>query len=328
MLLEFTNKGIYCSKANFYIDPSASVEFALVTHAHSDHARKGSQNYLAHKHTAAVLKLRLGKKSVIQEVEYGQEINLNGIKVTFYPSGHVIGSAQIKVDDGKEVWVVAGDYKLEPDGITSQFEHIKCTHFVTESTFAKPNFNWQPQTEIFTDMNNWWTRNSSKGVTSVITAYSLGKSQRLLKNIDHNIGKIVVHESISEINNVFKTLGFDLPKTYLFNEVTKEDLKNALVITPSFSNLNNLNDKLEGYVMANASGWMQVPWYVSKSLDKGFVISDHADWKDLLKAIKETEAQNIYVVHGYTTYFAKYLNSIGLNARAITNKKLDQLSLI
>ena len=328
MLLEFTQKGIYCEKGNFYIDPSAAVDYALVTHAHSDHARRGSKNYLAHKHTAPVLKLRLGKRSMVQEVEYGQEINIKGIKVTFYPSGHVIGSAQIKVDDGNEVWVVAGDYKLESDNITQQFEHIKCTHFVTESTFAKPNFSWKAQTEIFTEMNDWWARNSSKGVTSVMSAYSLGKSQRILKNIDSSIGKIVVHDSIDETNDIFRKLGFNLPKTYLFSEVSRHDLKNALVITPSFSNLNKFEDKLEGYVMANASGWMQVPWYVSKSLDKGFVISDHADWNGLIKAVKETHAQNIFVVHGFTTYFAKHLNTLGLNAMSITDKKLDQLVLL
>lgn len=328
MLLEFTTRGIYCSKGNFYIDPSAKVDYALVTHAHSDHARKGSKNYLAHKHTAAILKLRLGEKTNVQSIEYGKELNINGVKVTFFPSGHVVGSAQIRVSDGLETWVVSGDYKLEPDGITQQFEHIECTHFVTESTFAKPNFSWQPQSEIFNQINSWWANNSSKGVTSVISAYSLGKSQRLLKNIDSSIAKIVVHSSIDETNKIISQLGIELPKTYTFDQITKEDLKNALVITPSFSNLKSLETKLDGYVMANASGWMQLKWYVSKSLDKAFVISDHADWNGLLKAIKESKAENIYVNHGFTTYFAKYLNSIGYNAMSITDNKLDQLKLM
>jgi len=141
------------------------------------------------------------------------------------------------------------------------------------------------------------------------------------------MAKIIFHESIAETNKVFKDLGVKLPKTFLYDQISKEDLRNALVITPSFGNLKNFGNKLDGYVMANASGWMQLPWYVSKSLDKGFVISDHADWNGLIKAVKATEAENIFVVHGYTTYFAKYLNSIGLNARAITDKKLDQLTL-
>jgi len=328
MLLEFTTKGIFCEKGNFYIDPTGRVDYALVTHAHSDHAKKGSKHYLAHKHTVAILKLRLGAKIIAQGVEYGENVNINGVKVTFYPSGHVIGSAQIRVTDGFETWVVAGDYKLEPDGITTQFEHIECTHFVTESTFAKPNFEWKPQVEVFDQINNWWQNNSLKNVTSVISAYSLGKSQRLLKNINSSIGKIVIHNSIDETNKIFKELGFVLPKTFLFDEISSEDLKNALVITPSFSTLNQLEDKLEGYVTANASGWMQMPWYMSKSLDRGFIISDHADWNGLMTAVKETKAQNIFVVHGYTTYFAKYLNSLGYNAMAVTEKKLDQLKLI
>lgn len=328
MLLEFTKKGIYCEKGNFYIDPTSRVDYALVTHAHSDHARKGSKHYLAHKNTSAILKFRLGANIIVQEVEYGQDVNINGIKVTFFPSGHVIGSSQIRVSDGKEAWVVAGDYKLEHDGITTQFEHIECTHFVTESTFAKPNFSWEPQSVVFEQINNWWENNSLKGVTSVISAYSLGKSQRLLKNIKSSIGKIVVHDSIAETNSIIKSLGFDLPNTFLFSEISAEDLKGALVITPSFSTLNQIGDKLEGYVTANASGWMQVPWFMSKSLDRGFIISDHADWNGLITAVKESKAENIYVVHGFTTYFAKHLNSIGFNAMAITDKRLDQLRLI
>lgn len=328
MLLEFTKKGIFCEKGNFYIDPTSGVDYALVTHAHSDHARRGSKNYLAHKHTAAILKLRLGSKINVQEIEYGVDININGVIVTFFPSGHLIGAAQIRVRDGQEVWVVSGDYKLENDNISGQFEHIECTHFITESTFAKPNFEWKPQEDIFNEINSWWNNNSSKGVTSVISAYSLGKSQRMLKNINNSIGKIVVHDSIEETNNMFGQMGFELPKTYSFDEITANDLKSALIITPTFSTLNQLGDKLDGYVTANASGWMQVPWYMSKSLDRGFVISDHADWRGLIKAVEATKAQNIYTVHGFTTYFAKHLNSFGLNAIAVKEKNLDQLQLI
>lgn len=328
MLLEFTSKGIYCEKGNFYIDPSVGVEYALVTHAHSDHARRGSKHYLAHKYTAEILKLRLSKKIVIQSLDYGKEIDIKGVKVTFFPSGHVIGSAQIRVSYANEVWIVAGDYKLEADNISDQFEHIKCTHFVTESTFAKPEYSWNPQDIVMNEINNWWQRNSNSSVTSVISAYSLGKSQRLLKNIDSSIGKIVVHDSIDETNSIFRNLGFKLPITYKFDEITKEELKNALVITPSFSTLKNLGNKLDGYVMAGASGWMQNPWFIPKSLDKGFVISDHADWNGLVKAVKETEAENIFVVHGFTTYFAKFLNSQGYNAFSVVPKKLDQLTLL
>lgn len=327
MLLEFTTKGIYCPKGNFYIDPSVGVDFALITHGHSDHARRGSKKYLAHIDTVEILKLRLGKKINIEGIDYKHEIKINDVNVTFFPSGHIIGASQIRVSDSNETWVVTGDYKLEDDGISKPFEHVECTHFVTESTFAKPNFQWKPQQEVFREMNDWWKENSLKGITSVISAYSLGKSQRILKNIDSNIGKIIVHSTIKETNEVVKKLGYKLPITYSYDEVNSADLKSALIITPSFSTLKELEDKNPTYSFAQASGWMQVRWYRSNNIDKGFIISDHADWNGLITAIKRSKAENIFVMHGYTTYFAKYLNSIGFNARAIKPKTLNQLEL-
>lgn len=328
MLIEFTLKGIYCPIGGFFIDPTSKVDYALITHAHSDHLKKGSTKYLAHKYTASLIKLRVGKDANVQSIEYGQELTINGVKISFHPSGHVIGSAQIRLEYKGEVWVISGDYKIENDGISGEFEHIKCTHFVTESTFARPEFEWLPQEKIVEDINSWWRGNSEKGVTSLVSAYSLGKSQRLIYNLNKSIGKIVVHDSIKETNDILIDAGIKLDRTFSFNEVDKEDLKNALVITPSFKSLQLLEDKLEGYVTAQASGWMHYPWFRPKSIDRAFVISDHADFKSLIKAVKKSGAENIYTMHGYSAFFAKYLNSIGYNAYAVKISKADQLALM
>ena len=177
-MLSFTEKGIYCLKGDFFIDPWKPVSRAVITHAHSDHARPGSENYLCHRLTKPLLQLRLGDNPY-QTVEWGETVFINRIRVSLHPAGHIIGSSQIRIEDGGEIWVVSGDYKTENDGLSGPFESIRCHYFVTESTFGLPVYKWRPQEDIFY-IQNWILKNQEAGKNSVLIAYSLGKAQRLL----------------------------------------------------------------------------------------------------------------------------------------------------
>ncbi len=317
-LIEFTNKGVYCSRANVYIDPSRKVKNAIITHGHSDHARPGHENYLCVDASAPILKHRLGKIG-LEFIPYSKVIKINGVSVSFHPAGHVVGSAQIRLEYKGEVAVVSGDYKLENDGISEAYEVVKCNTFVTESTFALPIYQWQPQEKIYHEINDWWLKNNRDGKTSLISAYSLGKAQRLLANIDESIGKIFCHEAISKMNKVLIENGVMLPETYSLNQNTSpKETEGALILGPPSALGNSWNKFIGKIEIAAASGWNQLRTRrKSKALDKAFVLSDHADWSGLNKAVKDSEAENVYVTHGYSEVFSKYLCEQGLNATAV-----------
>ncbi len=318
-LLEVTEYGIYCEKGDFFIDPWKPVNKALITHAHADHARWGSQKYLAHHDSLPVLRLRLGENIKVQGIEYGKELTINGIKVTFYPAGHILGSAQIKVSGNNETWVVSGDYKLEDDGISAPFEPVKCTHFITESTFGLPVYQWEKQEKIFEDLNQWWQSNQQVGKTSVLFAYSLGKAQRLINGLDPKLGKVFLHGAVwNIIKACHEQYNFKIPLFPVTRETAKQDFKNQLVVAPPSALGSPWMRKFQPYTTGIASGWMAVRGQKRRrAVDKGFVMSDHADWNGLLSAVKATEAENIYVTHGYTHIFSRYLSELGYNAHVL-----------
>ena len=196
-LIDFTNKGLYCSAGDFYIDPWQPVNRAIITHAHSDHARWGSYHYLCHTASLSLLKLRLGDVR-IEAVGWNDPLNINGVKISLHPAGHIIGSSQIRIEYNNEVWVVSGDYKTEDDGLSGSFEPVKCNVFISESTFGLPIYKWKPQQEIFQNIQEWISINKEAGKTSVLIAYSLGKAQRVMqciKDIDtNNDGFPTVHD--------------------------------------------------------------------------------------------------------------------------------------
>ncbi len=317
-LLEFTERGIYCQRAGIFIDPSQGVPKALITHAHSDHARVGCQHYLCTRLTAPLLRQRLGIHQNIQAVEFGESTLINGVKFSFHPAGHVIGSAQIRAEFDGEVWVVSGDYKIEPDHITEEFEIVRCHTFVTESTFGLPVFQWPKQTLVFEDINAWWETNSKKGLTSVISAYSLGKAQRIIQNVDHSIGPVFCHGAVELTNEVLRNAGIPLKSTTLLpDNANKQTLRSALVIAPGSALSSPWMRRFKEYATATASGWMilrgRKNWY---HVDRGFVLSDHADWKALNTTIAATGCEHVIVTHGYSDIFARWLQEKGYRAQA------------
>lgn len=319
-LLHFTKKGIYCPQADVYIDPWSSVDKAIITHAHSDHARPGSNYYLAHKKSVPILKHRLGKDINVNGIEYNESIEINGVKISLHPAGHIPGSAQIRLEYKGEVAVVSGDYKLEDDCLTEAFEPVKCNTFVSESTFGLPVYNWKKQSEIFDDINNWWRQNKENGKASVICGYSLGKAQRILFNVDKSIGRIFGHGAVTIINEAMNNEQLNLPVIEKADaSFTKKDFEGSLIIAPPSVIGNPWLRKFEPYSLGYASGWMNIRGAKRRQgIDIGFALSDHADWNELNKAVKETDAEKIYVTHGYTAVFVKWLCEQGYDAEELS----------
>lgn len=324
-LIEFSEKGLYCPAGKFYIDPWKPVDKAVITHAHSDHARNGSASYLSHPYTTAILKARLGPNNY-QSIDWEKMININGVKVSLHPAGHIIGSSQIRVEYNNEVWVASGDYKTSDDGISGAFEPVQCDAFITESTFALPIYKWQPQKNIYNDIQQWIKENQAQQVSSVLIAYSLGKAQRLLKPLSEVTDKILVHGAVYNMHIALTNAGIQLPEVELITAQTpKEKLKGCVVIAPSGAESSPWINRFKPYEVGICSGWMQVRGNTRRSnADKGFVLSDHADWNGLLSAIRSTGAQKVFSTHGFQAQLSRYLNENGIDAKEVKTEYGDE----
>ncbi len=320
LLLTFTDKGIYCAQADCYIDPWRSVNKALITHAHSDHAKYGNVQYISVRSGIPILKYRLGSFINIQGYEYNERFNINGVKFSFHPAGHIIGSAQIRMEYKGEVWVVSGDYKLEDDGISSPFEPVKCHTFITESTFGLPSFKWKPQEMIFDEINHWWKKNADTGKVSVIAAYSLGKAQRIIQNLDTSIGKLFTHGAIENTHDVLRNQGVRLiTGLKVESTYTSDHFVGSIVLAPPSALGSAWTKKFGECEEAIVSGWMAIRGIRRRrNAERGFVLSDHADWDGLNDAIKQTGAERIFVTHGYSELFARYLREQGYDADVVS----------
>ena len=321
-LLENTAAGIYCAKADVYIDPWLPVPKAIITHAHSDHARSGHQWYLSTNSSREILKLRLGADINLETAAYHEPKTINGVKFSFHPAGHIIGSAQVRVEYKGEVWVVSGDYKTEEDHISEPFEIVPCHAFISESTFALPVFRWKPQAEIFGEINRWWAKNASDGITTILGCYSLGKAQRILKNVDQRIGRVFTHGAIANSNDALIANGIALPPfSRITPETSKSDFRGALVLAPPAALSSPWARKFKPYSSGIASGWMNLRGAKRRrAVDRGFILSDHADWNQLNAVVKATGAQQVYLTHGYTAAFSKWLNESGIAAKEIMTR--------
>lgn len=314
-LIEFTDKGLFCRQGNFYVDPWRPVDKAVITHAHSDHARSGSGSYLCHTHTKPLLQLRLGNH-YYQSLEWNDAVFIDGVKVSLHPAGHIIGSSQIRIEYNGEVWVVSGDYKLEDDGLSGVFEPVTCHTFISESTFGLPIYHWKPQQQIFESVINWIAKNKENGKTSILIAYSLGKAQRLLHGLKETTETIFVHGAIWNIQQALLNAGWSLPQVQrLTPETPKELYKGGIVIAPPGAEGSPWMKKFYPYAVGVCSGWMQVRGNSRRrNADAGFALSDHADWESLLKAVKATKAEKVFVTHGFQAAFSRYLQEMGIEA--------------
>jgi putative mRNA 3-end processing factor len=322
-------EGLYCTAGDFFIDPWRPVDRAVITHAHADHARTGHGHYLAHTKAQGVMRSRLGAIQM-QALEYGEEVMHRGVKISLHPAGHVLGSAQVRVAHGGQVWVASGDYKIAPDPTCAAFEPVRCDTFITESTFGLPIYRWESDSQVFAQINAWWAANAAVGKASVLCCYSFGKAQRILSGVDAGIGPIIAHGAVEPLNKAYREAGVALPETRTVSEIThKDDFKRCLVLCPP-SVRGGLGGtpwikRFEPYSDAFASGWMLLRGARRRGgYDRGFVLSDHADWPGLHSAIAATGAKRVIVTHGSVPVMVRYLQERGLQAESFQTEYGDE----
>ena len=307
-------EGLYCPPGDFFIDPWQPVAHALVTHAHGDHLRMGHGRYLTAEAGRHVVTARVGPVD-LQTLSYGEALTHNGVTISFHPAGHVLGSAQIRLEHGGQVWVVSGDYKTGPDATCAPFEPVRCDVFVTESTFGLPVFRWAPQQDVFGGINDWWRQNAAAGRASIVYAYSFGKAQRVLSGLDPEVGPIVVHGAVATMDAAYRQSGVALPPTRSVLETSAEDLRRSLVVAPPSAQGSAWTKRFGDHSDAFASGWMLLRGARRRrNVDRGFILSDHADWPGLLEAIAATGAPRVIVTHGYVDPLVRYLRESGLES--------------
>lgn len=317
-------EGLYCVPGDFYIDPWRPVARAVITHAHSDHARQGHGHYLTAQPGADILRARLGAIAV-DGLAYGATVEHNGVRISLHPAGHVLGSAQVRMEYRGEVWVASGDYKVEADATCTPFEPVRCHTFITESTFGLPIYRWAPQQEVFADINAWWARNAAQGRASILLGYAFGKAQRMLSGLDASLGPIVCHGAVEALNRVYRAGGVALPDTRMVSDVARDALRGAIVLAPPSAAGSPWIRRFGDYSDAFASGWMLVRGARRRrGVDRGFVLSDHADWPGLMAAIQATGAQRVIVTHGSVPVMVRWLRQNGYDAGAFETEYGDE----
>jgi putative mRNA 3-end processing factor len=317
--------GLYCPVGDFYIDPWQPVPRAVITHAHADHASGGHGAYLASALSAGVLRARLGDDIALQGVAYGEAVDINGVRVSLHPAGHVLGSSQVRIEHRGRVWVASGDYFVsgiehDVNATCAPFEPVRCDCFITESTFGLPIYQWRAQAAVLQEINAWWQANAGAGRASLLLGYSFGKSQRLLAGLDASIGPIAAHGAVENINVAYRAAGVGLAPTVRIDTLARADLKRAIVLAPPSAHgsawARRLGDDASD---AFASGWMRLRGARRRQgVDRGFVLSDHADWPGLQRAIRATGAERVIVTHGYDAVMVRWLTQQGLQAQAFT----------
>jgi putative mRNA 3-end processing factor len=345
-LIVLSARGLYCEAGDFYIDPWKPVPVALITHAHGDHAHSGSQAYWAQEDCLPILRLRLGREIDVRGFPYGETIVRNGIKISFHPAGHILGSSQIRVERGegasREVWVFTGDYKRDPDPSCKPFEVVECDTLITEATFALPIYHWKPGNLVAEEILTWWKQNKERGWNSILCCYALGKTQRILAELANLIDQPVhLHGSMKNLVQIYRDAGIKMCDTRpAIQDVSKagnkEKLKGALIIAPPSASGSTWTRRFEPYEVGFASGWMQVRGNRRrKAYDRGFVVSDHADWNSLLRTIEDSKAKRVIATHGSSEVLARYVNErMGLQGEVFQTEfdagsdDVENLSLI
>lgn len=322
-LLRITERGLYCEAGDFYIDPWAQVGRAVITHAHGDHAKWGSSSYLCSTESYGVLRTRLGANAAIQPAAYGEAIDINGVRVSLHPAGHILGSAQIRVAHRGEVWVASGDYKTDPDPTCTPFELVRCHTFITESTFGLPIYRWCPEWQVFDEIRAWWQANKDAGRTSVLFGYALGKAQRLLAGLaDAEIGPVYTHGAVERLNADYRAAGVRLAATTYAGSMPKgHDFSGSMVVAPPSAAGSTWLRRFGNVSTGFASGWMRIRGARRRrALDRGFVLSDHVDWPSLLSAVEGTGADCVWVTHGTREPLVRWLTERGVEARAMASQ--------
>lgn len=318
-LIRCTAVGLYCPLGDFHIDPTSRAPRAVITHAHADHARHGTRLMFTARDGAALLRARLRRGVDIRALDYGKQLRLGGVTVSLHPAGHVLGSAQIRIEADGEVVVVAGDYKLCADPTCRPFEPVRCDTFVTEATFAEPRFRWPDPAVVQREINDWWRQNHAQRRTSVIFAYAFGKAQRVLAGLDPAIGPILVEREIASLLPFYEAAGVALPPARVADAETVGTTRGrAVIIAPRAAARATWFKHIPRRVTAVVSGWMadtEPPCSGKRrDADRGFPLSDHADWPGILRAIELSGARHVAIHHGDGETLRRHLQDSGIDA--------------
>lgn len=329
MLIRLTSAGLYCEAGDFYIDPWRPVARAVITHAHADHARSGSDDYYASASSLPILQKRLGHQARVNSLEYGQRIEFGQTSVSLHPAGHILGSAQVRVEHDGEVWVASGDYKRDADPSCEAFEVVPCDTFITEATFALPVYRWPPASLVARQVFEWWQENKRAGRASVLFCYALGKAQRLLAELTaYTQETVLLHGAVTGLTDIYREAGVAMLPTepaVLEADRKKRNYAGELIIAPPGANGTTWMRRFGQCGTGFCSGWMQIRGNRRRrGYDRGFVISDHADWPSLVTTIKQTGAARVLATHGQSDVLVRYLNERGFNAAALQTSFGDE----
>jgi putative mRNA 3-end processing factor len=316
-MLTETSAGLYCEAGDFYLDPWQGVPRALITHAHGDHARSGSAAYLCATECAPLLRRRFGNDATIESLAYGQPVTLGRVRVSFHPAGHILGSAQIRIEGPEGIWVLSGDYKRTSDPTCQPFEPVPCETFITESTFGLPIYQWDATDVVIAEMLDWWELNRARNLTSVVFCYTLGKAQRLLAELARRTDRpVYVHGMMLSMIAAYRERGIEMSAIKpLIEQPRGASFAGELVLAPLSARgtpwMRRLGDISDAFV----SGLMRVRGVRrQRAFDRGFVLSDHADWPQILQTISDTGASRVLASHGHAEPLARYLASQGLQS--------------
>ena len=314
-----TENGLYCEPGNFYIDPWRPVACAVLTHAHGDHARAGSERYFAAHAGAGLLRQRLGRDAALMEKHYGEQFEIGAARLTLLPAGHVLGSAQIRVETDAGVWIVTGDYKRAPDPTCVPFEPARCDVLISEATFALPCYRWPRTREVVADIYAWWMANRAQGRASALFCYALGKAQRVLAELLQFTDETVyLHGAVVALVEEYRRCGVSMLPTVPVVRERKADYAGALIIAPPSAAGTPWMRRFPQVSTGFCSGWMRIRGARRRrGYDRGFVLSDHADWPDLLQTIRESGASRVLLTHGYTHALERFLREQGVDAAAL-----------
>jgi putative mRNA 3-end processing factor len=319
--LEVRPQGLYCAPADAYIDPTRAVPRAIITHGHSDHARSGHGSVLATQETLRIMACRYGEDSVkaSQAARYGETVPCGDVKVTLYPAGHILGSAQVHLVHAGACAIISGDYKRRPDPTCATFEPVRCDFFVTEATFGLPVFRHPPTAGEIEKLLKSLALFPER--CHLIGVYALGKCQRLITEL-RRAGydkPIYLHGALMRLCELYREMGIDLGDIRPVMGVGKNALKGEIVLAPPSAMSDRWSRRLPDVLPCAASGWMQIRARAKQRLvELPLVISDHADWDELTGTIVETGAEEIWVTHGREEALVYYAQSHGIKAQALS----------
>ena len=309
-------EGLYCPRGDFHIDPWRPVARAVITHGHGDHARAGSGEYFTTRAGLPILQWRLGEQRYHVH-EYGDLFRIGDALVSLHPAGHVLGSAQVRIEVGGESWVVSGDYKRQPDPTCAPFEPVRCDTFITEATFGLPIYRWPDTPDVAREIVAWRDECAARGETAVLYCYALGKAQRLLAELAAFTDRpAYVHGAVDTGVQVYRAAGIPMLETIPVAETTRgrDELAGELVLAPPSAGGSAWMRRFRRVQQGFASGWMRIRGNRRRrNFDRGFVVSDHADWPALLRTVEESHAKRVIATHGNTDALVRALNERGID---------------